>query len=179
MADGVQQMLGDAGACPEIQWNGKVWRIGHPTQRAKAALEELAAAKAVTEVTALRAALPPAVYAELFDGVLKDVASGAYRTFGPGWVRQTTGPAGPALFLLSLLRERHPEATEADAIGLAAAKGDELKAALARVVPGFFDLALESHPAPPEAKALIRGQIAAAMLAAFSGPTDSPPPASS
>lgn len=169
----VQNLLGDAGACPEISWNDKTWKVGHPTQRAKACLEELAAAKAVGEVVALKGAVPPAAYAEMFCDLMRGVKTGAYKTFGPGWVEQTTGPGGAVLFLLALLRERHPDAAEADALGLAADRGDEVQAALARVVPDFFDLLLASATIPAAQKQVVREALAGALAVAFPPPTPS------
>jgi hypothetical protein len=178
---GVQNLLGDAGACPEVELNGKAWKIGHPTQRAKAALEELAAAKAVSEVVALKGVVPPAAYAEMFADVMRGIKTGAYKTFSPGWVEQATGPAGGALFLLSLLRERHPEATEEDAVALAAAKPDEVQAALARVLPPFFEALLATAPIPAAQKGHVLKVLADAMADFLTPqtPTSSPPPGSS
>lgn len=184
-AGGVGALLGDAGACPEIKWNGRAWKIGHPTQDAKTALEELVVSKAVAEVTALEGVLPPAAYAKLFDRLQDRIETGHYRTFGAGWVKQTTSPAGSVYFLLALLREKQPDATEGDAAGLAAAKGGEVQLALSRVVPGFFDvlLASASH-LKPEQKDAIRAALAAVVAEAFPPPppptpSDSPPTGSS
>ncbi len=177
----VQNLLGDAGACPEVEWNRKVWKIGHPTQGAKGALEELAAAKAVAAVTELKGAVPPATYAEMFENVMRGIKTQAYKTFAPGWLEQATGPAGGTLFLLSLLRERHPDATEEDAVGLATARPDEVQAALARVLPPFFDLLLEKAPLPATQKQAVLAAVTQA-LASFlpaSTPSDSPPTGSS
>lgn len=177
----MQNLLGDAGACPEVELGGKTWRIGHPTQRAKAALEELAAASAVAEVVALKGVVPAATYAEMFEGVARAVKRREYRTFGPGWLEQTTGPAGGSLFLLSLLRERHPEATEDDALALATAKPDEVQAALARVLPPFFELLMAKAPIPDAQKPKVLAAITGAMADFLRGPTptSSPPPGSS
>lgn len=165
-APGVQGFLGDAGALPEIHWAGKVWKIGFPTQRAKAALEELAAARAVSEVVALKAALEPAAYAEMFAAVRRAIGAKEYRTWGAGWASAVNGPDGGTLFLLSLLRERHADATEADARGLAEACPDEVAAALDRVIAPFFDLLAACYPGPTEAK----GKVYALMLEKFRAP---------
>ncbi len=170
----VQNLLGDAGACPEIEWNGKRWKIGHPTQGAKGCLEELVAAKAVAEVKAIKGVLPADDYAEMFKALLSRITTGYYRTFFPGWIEQTTGGGGAVLFLLSLLRERHPDATEADAVGLAGERGDEVQAALARVVPSFFEMLVASAThIPPDQKAAMRSAMAGVVAAAFPPPTPS------
>ncbi len=164
----VQQLLGDAGACPEIEWQGKVWKIGHPTNRARGALEELVAAKAVTSITKLEGVMPPAVYAAMFADVMRDIKLERYKTFDKLWVEQTQGSSGAVLFLQALLRERHPEATEADAISLAMGKDNEVQAAIARVAPGFFDMLVASATnLNPEQKATLAAAIRSSILTAF------------
>lgn len=143
MPDSQQSSLGSAGACPEIVFQGKTWRIGHPTQRAKSALEELATAKAVAEVRALKTIVPADAYGELFSELATRVSAGDYRTWGAGWQRIIFTPANAYMFLLSLLRERHPDATEADAQALASNCREEVELALARVVPDFFTMLVD------------------------------------
>lgn len=158
-APGVQQILGNSGACPEIPLDGKVWRIGHPTQRAKAVLEELAAGRAVAEVRALKGVLPPDAYSEMFTELTKSIAAGDFKTWHPGWQRVTLGGGNSHLFLLSLLRECHPSATEADALRLAREAGEEVTAAMARVIPGFFDLLLAGLGLTPDQQSETRAKI--------------------
>jgi hypothetical protein len=143
---GIGTMLGAAGACPEIDLKGNRWKIGHPTQRAKAVLEELAVAKAVAEIRRLKGILPPDAYAETFAELTSRIAAGDYRTWGGGWQRVVLAPGNSHLFLLSLLREHHPQASEDDARALALGEPEQVGAALARVVPGFFSLLLDPLP---------------------------------
>ena len=168
-APSVQTMLGAAGACPEIPLAGELWRVGHPTQRAKAVLEELAAAKAVAEVRALKGVVPADAYQEAFAETVAQVQAGAFRTWGAGWQKIVLSGGNAHLFLLSLLRENHPRATEDDARALAAGEPELVAAALARVVPGFFSLLLAGLPLTADQRA----GVAAAMAAAFPAP---PPP---
>lgn len=162
-ADSLQVALGEAGACPEVGWNGKIWKIGHPTQRAKAILEELAADRSISEVVAMKAYLSPAAYAELFAESRRAIAKREYATWGEGWQAVMSSIDGGLLFLLSLLRVNHPEATEETVRGLMADKGDEVAAAMDRVMPPFFALLVESLPAPPAERA----KHLAGMLADF------------
>lgn len=162
-APGVQQILGSSGASPEIHLDGKAWKIGWPTQRAKAALEELAAAKAVAEVRALKGALPPDAYAEMFAELTASISAGDYRTWRAGWQRQIIGGGNSQLFLLSLLRENHPTATEADAVRLAREAAEEVAAALARVTPGFFDVLLAGLNLTADQQAKTRELVAEAV----------------
>jgi hypothetical protein len=162
-APGVQTLLGAAGACPEIVHNGKTWRIGHPTQRAKAVLEELAVSKATAEIRALKGALPPDAYSELFAELAARISAGDYRTWGAGWQRVVFSPLNAHLFLLSLLRECHPAATEADAKELAAGEPEQVHVALLRVVPGFLSLLLEGLPLNPAQRTRMETTILAAL----------------
>lgn len=156
--------LGAAGGSPEIPFNNKIWKIGHPTQRAKETLERLAVAKATAEIMALKGAVDAQAYAELFESHKRDITSGSYRTWGDGWQRVTFAPQNAQLFLLSLLRENHPEATELDAKTLALGAREEVEIALAQVVPGFFSMLLEEMPLPPEQKAAVREKLVSVMV---------------
>lgn len=146
---GVGEFLGDAGALPEIVCGGARWRIGFPTQAARAALEELAVSQAIDEVYALERVTPPDRFKRLEDKLNKAVAARHYRTWGPGWVESIQGADGHALFVCSLLRERHPDATPDDARRLMAERPEELRLALVRVLPDFFALLVESLPGLP------------------------------
>lgn len=149
----VGQVLGAAGACPEVEYAGRVWRVGFPTQRAKARLEELFAAQALAEVKALEGVLDPADYAGELAAVRDAVRSKQYRTWAPGWVAAMNGPEAGTLFLLSLLRENHPDATAADARALAENRADEVNAAVDRVAAPFFETVAADFPGTPAAKA--------------------------
>lgn len=143
---GLQQMLGAAGACPEIHCDGKVWKVGHPTQRAKAELERLAVAAALDEVRSLKNVIPPDAYQEMFGEVTRQITAKEFRTWGPGWQRSVFGASSAHLFLTSLLRECHPNATPADALRLTQECPEEVTAALAQVVPGFLSVLLAGVP---------------------------------
>lgn len=151
---GVQTILGDAGAFPEITYKGKVWRFGHPTQRAKAQLEELVVSEAVKGITSLKTVLPPQDYRELMSEIQRSISAGDYRTWGPGWMQVISTADGQNLFALSLLREKHPEATLDDVRGLLTDMPDETALAVKRVVPDFLGLLVEAYPTPlpPEKK---------------------------
>lgn len=174
-AAGVQTMLGAAGgACPEIPYGGKVWRVGHPTQSAKKTLEALAVASAAGELRELRGAVPPDAYKEMFDTFTAKVAAKSYRTWGPGWREVVFGESGAHLFLLSLLRENHPEATEADVLALAEHRPEDVRLAVAEVVPNFVLLLLNDlKGVTPEQREQIRGLVADRLA-----PPPTPTPAS-
>lgn len=165
---GVQQHLGAAGACPEIEWGGKTWRVGHPVQKARAALEELVAAKAVAETRALEGILDPAAYDAAQKDCLRAIRAGECRTWGAQWVATVNGPDGDYLFLMSLIKPQHPDATEADVSGLMSDRGFELAAALERVCPAFFtELAAARKGATARQRQEIADQFTARLLPAF------------
>jgi hypothetical protein len=157
----VQNLLGAAGGCPEIILGGKTWKIGHPTQRAKGVLEELVVSKAVAEIIALKRLLPAEQYSEMFKSLREAIESGDYHTGGTSWAKIALTGLNAHLFLLALLRENHPEATEEDARKLAISEPEQVQLALARVVPGFFDLLLSGLPLPPDQRAKVRAALTA------------------
>jgi len=168
---GIGDVLGDSGALPEITCDGKTWKIGKPTQRAKDALEELIVADAVREITSLKEVIPGAAYKELWGDLRAAIANKEYRTWGPGWLAGLDAFDGDIKFLTSLLRERHDEATVADAKGLIEKNGDEVELALARVVPSFLYFLAESLPAPPEMRKKVIDDLTAKILSRLSKPT--------
>ena len=134
----VQDCLGAAGEPPRVTHAGQEWVIGFPTQRTKARLEELIAAAAVTEVVALKGTLPADVYAEMWADVKEAVRSREHRVGGRLWAGAMGSPHGGVFYLLALLREHRPDATEAEAVRLAAAEPEQVSAALDRVTPLFL-----------------------------------------
>ena len=156
----VTTMLGASGACPEIRLNGKVWKVGHPTQRAKATLETLAVAQAVAEATALKDVLPAEQYAQLFKQITDNIGAKHYKTWGDGWREIVWGPQSTHLFFLSLLRENHPDATEEDAQALMDGAAEQVAAALVQVIPPFVSLLLDARKGmTPEQRRHVMGVV--------------------
>lgn len=152
-APGYQTVLGEAGACPEIEYAGTVWKVGHPVGAAKAALEEYVAASAVAEVEALRGVFPPGLYAKMEADTLAALRAKHHRTWGPMWLKAVEGPDGNVLFLYSLLKAHQPAATVDDARDLLAAKPLATLAALERVSPDFFTKLAAGLAVPLETRA--------------------------
>jgi hypothetical protein len=125
------------------------------------------ASKATAEVRALKGVLPADAYSELFAELANRISAGDYRTWGPGWQRIVFGGTNAHLFLLSLLRENHKEATEADAKALALGEPEQVQLALVRVVPGFLSLLLDGLSLNPNQ----RRQIECIVRAVFQPPT--------
>lgn len=165
----VTTTLGAAGACPEVRHAGKVWKVGHPTQAAKTTLEQLAVAAAVSEIEALEGTLSPLSYQKAYRELLAAISAREYKTWGPGWERVVWGPMCSQLFLLSLIRENHQDATEADVVELAAKQPGQVAAALAQVIPNFARLLLsERKDLTPEQQETLLGVLAEQLAPATS-----------
>lgn len=168
---GIGDLLGDAGALPEIEYGGRVWKIGKPTQRAGDCLVQLTIRAAMREIQALKGVVDDADYRAMFDDFTVSVQTGAYKTWGDRWSAMAAGMDGTVRFLLSLLRERHPDATESDAMSLMVNCGDEVKAAFAQVLPPFLFLLLDHHPAvlaaSNELKAKVKAEAFPKVMEAF------------
>lgn len=145
----VGDVLGPAGACPEILHNGKTWKIGHPDQAAKDRLEKLVVADAWNNV---KAALlgDPEHDEELKASYQESVRNREYRTGGKLWARAFSRTDGQVLFYLSLIQAHHPEATSQDVVSLMADKPDEFLTAIELVTPRFFFVAAEAMGLPPD-----------------------------
>jgi hypothetical protein len=93
------------------------------------------------------------------------ISAGEYKTGGAGWASVVFKGTNASLFLLSLLRECHPEATEKDAHRLAVNEPEQVQLAMARVVPGFFDLLLAEMELPPDSREKIKAAMELATAA--------------
>lgn len=139
-APGIGVLLGSAGPCPEFTALGKKWTVAHPTQDAKARLEKLAAKVALDEVRRMKDVLDPQAYQEAFTEVTRSLKD--FRTWKSGWQKIVFDPEYAHLFFWSLLQEKHPDATEAEVLALCQKAPEEVQAALAQVLPDFFQLLL-------------------------------------
>lgn len=171
---GIIPALGDAGPCPEIRSGNKTWTVGHPTQAAKAELERIVVQVAIQNLDELRAVLPRARWAERAAALDAKIEGGHWKTHGSLWTAVNSGPLSQPLFLLSLLRKNHPDATVADAQALWLGEPRQAKHALAMVVPGFFAILAESAPMPPEDRPAFVAQSVAEFLASLNPTSDAP-----
>lgn len=146
-------VLGAAGPCPTVTHNGKTWQIGHPTQNAKATLEILVVEAAQRNIDKLKSSLSVARYEAKCAALDTKIEGGHHRTWGSLWRSVNSGPDGTALFLLSLLREKHPEATFEDAEALLRDEPRGTGRAFMQVAPAFFSLLVACLPgATPQEK---------------------------
>lgn len=150
---GAGPALGAAGPCPAIDYAGKSWAVGHPTQRAKAELELLVIDAAQRNIDQRKGRLSKDQYEAKCAALDLQVQGGHHRTWGPLWRAVNAGPDGTKLFLLSLLREHQPDATFADVDGMFRDAGRQTTRALAVVMPIFFSLLVTEMPVGPEERA--------------------------
>jgi hypothetical protein len=151
----VSDILGASGDCPSIvvgeSPNEKTWLVGWPTQKAKTRLNNLFIGMAEQNVNESSAGLSPQRRAQADKDFSESMRRGDYKTWGAGWLAEYQTPRGQVMFLLSLLQEKHPTASEADAIALFRDKGGEVTRALLRVAPPFFSLMIDDMPQAPMA----------------------------
>lgn len=177
-------MLGAAGSPAELNdHKGRKWLIGHPTQKAKERLEKLATAKASANLRAMRDTLPEDEYEEHFERLSDKIATGDFKTWRSGWhkIVLAADGSGTALFVLALLKEHHPDATEEDVVDLAVNCPEEIKLAMAQVLPPFMALIVEGLPIKEKQKALAIEKLKGAteeIVASLSRSTSAPATAS-
>jgi len=145
----VGDVLGAAGACPEIAHQGKTWKIGYPTKAAKDRLEKLVVADAWASVQAAFIG-DPQHDAELKESYHESVRNREYRTGGKLWAKAFSRMDGQILFYLSLVQEHQPAATSEDVITLMADCPDEFMTAMELVTPRFFFVAAEAMGLPKD-----------------------------
>lgn len=171
----VGDVLGAAGASPTIPCNGKVWKLGHPTQAAKDRLEKLVVAEALENVKAAETGVLEIDKANR-ESLFAAIRQRKFRTGGEEWVQTFSRPEGQVMFALSLLQEHHPDATAADVLELLTDAGDAFAAALLQVVPGFFFIAAGAMGLPEKTRRQWARGMAEKFAAGLSPPSSSPPP---
>jgi hypothetical protein len=166
---GLGVVLGSAGSPAEIHHAGRVWKLGHPDQRAKERLEKLVAKVALDDVRRLKDVLDPDAYAEAFGQVTGNLR--AYKTWREGWQKIIGDPGNGHLFLWALLLEHQPGATESDVLDVARGSPGEVAAALSQVLPPFLRmLAAEVlEAAPAEARPALQASLDAAISGLLAG----------
>jgi hypothetical protein len=144
----IGQALGAAGACPVVEdADGKLWSVGWPTQRAKGELEQIVVQAARQNLNDLRGVLPEEEWEEESRALRAQLVGRHWQTWGSLWSTVTDGPDGLPLFMLALMRPRHPKATIADAKRLWLDANEDCRTALAMVVPDFFEMLAAQLPA--------------------------------
>lgn len=146
---------------PTVVLDGKTWRIGFNTQDAKARLEELMRSHVVREALKNKRAVGGPDGEELFAAKMKQVEGGHYLSFAEGWRDLLRTPVGGTLYLLSLLQEHHPDATESDARRLLVQESEQTTAALTAITPDFLAAAaVQMGVNPGDAPGLVAAVVA-------------------
>lgn len=177
----VSDVLGAAGASPEIVWGERAYRLGHPTQKAKAAFCDMivdAEFRGIQEALK-RGFLTEAKADAAVERLGRQVDRRGHQPGGELFAKYgigAEGVAGTELFVLSLFRENHPAMTLGEYRDLAEARPDEVKLAVRKVVPLFFEWVLEKGSLTPAQKSDIRAKIPALVDAAFGPGTPSGSP---
>lgn len=169
--------LGDAAALPTVTFRGKTWTVGAPTGRAKSALEEIVVEIAEANIERLKKSLSAARYAAKVKDLDNAIDGGHYLTWGQLWRSVADGPDGRPAFLCALLRERHApeEATMTLAREMWTQEPRQVRRALARVVPSFFRLLLQSLPTEQAERETMLAELSAEWAALEAESGSSPP----
>lgn len=166
-ADGAMAALGAAVPPPEVQWNGKAWKIGHPTQGAKALLERLVLQTAEANLDAAKGVLSEKRFAAEEKRFGDALMGRTWATFGELWLATMNGPAAFPLFLASLVQQHHPEFAPELARQMWLERNTACRTALVQVLPDFFGVLSADMPADEEQKRAFAATFAAGVMAAL------------
>lgn len=144
--------LGGSAEPPIVKWKGKEFKVapgGLPTVLDR--LEKLVAQHATEAVRELKDTLDPDAYAATWQDLMNDLKARKNKTGGSLYQAVLSSPEAGHLYLLALVREYHPDFTEADAIQMTADEPEQVQAAIILVSPDFFRLTLKRQGASEEA----------------------------
>lgn len=164
----VGDALGAAGACPAIDFNGKAYRLGHPTQQAKARFEQAVVDAELSNFRTqlARGFVTQAEYDEKIDRLGGQCDRREHAVGGPLWLKYTVGRevmAGWQLHVWSLFAENHGDITPADVRAMMADDPAALRLLVRRTVPPFFEWVGGALKLPPEKVAALLAQVMAAL----------------
>lgn len=164
----VTATLGQSGACPPIAHCGKTYRLGHPIQTAKALYEDaiVEAERRAIDTLLRRKWITPQQHRDDLKALAGQVESGQHAWGGPLWLKYTFGDQAAAsaeLFLLALLQVNHPDAGIELARAMMAADSIDVRLAIAKVVPGFFEWAVETLQLPEPERLKVAAAVAERM----------------
>lgn len=150
-AASIQDALGTHGECPIVRWNGNEYRLGHPTQRAKARFEEAVVQAEQRAIEALTGRAPQSVVDARWDRLGGQIDRREYATGGELWRKYVGGSeavAGVSMFAWCLFAENHPTIKLDDVRAMTASDSPGLRLALRRVTADFLDLLLDTVKDP-------------------------------
>lgn len=141
--------MGAARVCPEIEWNGKQWKIGFPTESCRKEIERLIVAQASGEIMALKGIVPDAEFEAHMAGFRESLIAGEYKA-PLGRCFKKAFDNDMVLVFLAMVRQKHPEATKTDAIGIMRDCKEAAKLAIVQVMPDFFAVLLAVPEIPAD-----------------------------
>jgi hypothetical protein len=172
MQGSVADVLGAAGPCPTVAWQGHEYKVGWPVPTVLARIELEIARAAAEECKALAGVLA----ADDAPDLRAILLARHHRVGGPLWNEAFRTARGVLYILWSCVQEHHPEFGLRDAEAMMRECPTEVEAATLIVAPDFTRLVGRATNAPP---AEVEKQIAKvhARLAKRSCPPSSPPTA--
>ncbi len=146
-------VLGAAGESPTVEWDGKVYTLGHPTQRAKDRYCESLLDAEAARLRALfdRKLITQAKYDDRLETLGGRIDDLEHKTGGPLWREYSAGDKflkGLHLFVLALFREHHDDLTAATVREMFEGCPALIRLAIRRVIPNFFDWIAEALKVP-------------------------------
>jgi hypothetical protein len=116
---------------------GKVWRLGFPTQNAKARFEQYLVDYELKLVKRQKAFLSPDEYTARMDAFAEQVENRAFSTGGVLWLKHSLKPVGWMLWVRALFAENHKDITPDQVAEVVKAAPEEMRVALLMVIPPF------------------------------------------
>lgn len=180
--------LGASGVCPPVEFGGKTYRLGHPTQVAKADYELgiIEAEKRSIAQQLKHGIISPAEAAAERSKLGSALDRGDQKAGKPLWLAYTFGHpetgdtsrvmTGLMIYVHGLFRQNHPDLTFADVGAIWDGAGEDLKLAMKQVVPSFFTWAADAMSLPPDARAQIAATVETMLGGMFPVPATSTTP---
>jgi hypothetical protein len=178
--------LGASGAYPPVEFGGKTYLLGHPSQIAKAnyEVEVIEAEKRSIAAGVQFGVMTPAEAVAEKARLSAALARGDHKTGKPLWMAYalmdpTTGDTskvgtGFIIFVYTLFKQKHPEITLTETQAIWDGAQDDLKLALQQVVPDFFAWTGGILGLPPEGLAELAA-VAKTLAAKLAPPTPTTP----
>jgi hypothetical protein len=145
----VGDVLGAAGEPATIDWNGKTYKLAPLTYGAVTRTEMLVAKSVSAELESMRGELPDGQFRRLEADLTAKLLGRAHRAGGALFTEVMSSADGQVMYLLALLREHHPDATETDARRMMADVPDRVERAILLVTPDFLRLVAATKGADP------------------------------
>jgi hypothetical protein len=159
----VSDAMGNAGDLPTIAWNGKSYPVEFPDVYAIQRVEKEVARLAWENVGNLKAAMPPAAWAELKAETVAAIQSRQW-AFGFGlFASALAGPDGDSLILWGCMAGKSPGLTLGDVSRMQSESAADCEFALLMVQAPFFAAGAATLTASPEKRERVAAEATAAV----------------